>query len=105
MTVLKMTAQQWMVTLMVLVLVAVGGSLVGQWQQQRSFEAGQRSEQAAQRRAGELVEKELCEDVGRMARIPPPAGPAATNPSRAYEQAENRTWSGLVRVLHCKQAP
>jgi hypothetical protein len=62
----------------------------------------QQAQQAAQRRAGDLIEQKLCADVGTMSSIRPPAGPAASNPSRAYEQAEHRAWSGLFRDLDCK---
>jgi hypothetical protein len=58
--------------------------------------------QAAQRRAGEVIEQKICTDVGSMARIPAPSGDPATNPSRAYEQAEQRTWRGLFRGLDCR---
>lgn len=44
----------------------------------------------------------LCADVGTMAKIPPPAGDPKTNPSRAYEQAENRTWQGLFTSIRCR---
>ena len=69
-------------------------------------EADQRAQtaeqQAVQRRAGALVEKALCADVGTMAAIRPPPGAAAANPSRAYEQAEHRAWSGLLGAIGCK---
>jgi hypothetical protein len=58
-----------------------------------------------QRRAAELTEKSLCADVGTMAAIPAPAGAAAANPSRAYEQAEHRAWAGLVIAIGCKGKP
>jgi hypothetical protein len=63
------------------------------------------STQAGQRRAGLLTEQKICTDVGSMAQIPAPAGNPATNPSRAYEQAEQRTWRGLFRGLDCSQIP
>lgn len=70
--------------------------------QQAAARAQQAAQQAVQRRAGELVERALCTDLGTMARIPPPAGNPAQNPSRSYEQAEARAWRGLVRVLDCR---
>jgi hypothetical protein len=58
--------------------------------------------QAAQRHAGQVIERKLCADIATMARIKPPAGPASSNPSRAYEQAEHRAWAGLVSDLGCE---
>jgi hypothetical protein len=58
--------------------------------------------QAAQRRAGELIEEKICTDVGTMAQLAPPAGDPASNPSRAYEQAEHRAWQGLYAGLDCR---
>jgi hypothetical protein len=55
-----------------------------------------------QQQQARAIERALCADVGSMAAIQAPAGPAATNPSRAFEQAEHRAWSGLVRDLGCK---
>lgn len=61
--------------------------------------------QAAQARAGLLVERKLCADVVTMAAIEPPAGNAAVNPSRGYEQAEHQAWAGLVLAIGCKEGP
>lgn len=61
----------------------------------------QAQQQAAQQRAGEAELRALCTDLGTMARIPPPGGDPTQNPSRAYEQAENRAWQGLFTGLHC----
>lgn len=61
--------------------------------------------QAAQRRAGQVVERKLCADLSTMAAIKPPVGKASTNPSRAYEQAEHRAWQGLVVAIGCKETP
>jgi hypothetical protein len=63
------------------------------------------AQQVAQRKAGQLIEKSLCADLGTMAAIRPPAGNPAANPSRAYEQDEARAWAGLVRDLGCKETP
>lgn len=71
--------------------------------QQQTYEAGQRREQVEQRQVGLLVEKAICTDLGTMAAIPAPPGAAASNPSRAYEQAEHRAWTGLDAGLGCKQ--
>jgi hypothetical protein len=60
-----------------------------------------RAQQAASQKAGLLIEKAICLDMGTMASIPAPTGSAATNPSRAYEQAEHRAWQGLFDGLRC----
>jgi DNA-binding protein H-NS len=76
-----------------------------QAEQQAAARRQQATEQAVQRKAGLLIEEKICEDVGSMERIPPPRGAAAANPSRAYEQAEHRTWRGLFLGLDCNQLP
>jgi hypothetical protein len=73
-----------------------------QARQQRSQE---RSQELAQRKAGLLIERAICTDLGTMARIPPPKGAASANPSRAYEQAEHTAWSGLYTGLACGKIP
>jgi hypothetical protein len=62
-----------------------------------------REEQSAAQKAGLLIEKAICTDMGTMARIPPPEGSAAANPSRAYEQDEHRAWEGLFDGLGCRK--
>ena len=66
------------------------------------FAQQQAAQQAAQRRAGAALARAICTDLGTMAAIAPPAGSAAANPSRAYEQAEHRAWSGLYAGLGCR---
>jgi hypothetical protein len=90
------------VALLVLVLIMGAGSLLASGLQNQSFQAGQRHEEAVQRRQGQMIEHKICQDVTTMAAILPPAGPPAVNPSRAYEQAEHRAWSGLVLAIGCK---
>ena len=60
---------------------------------------------AARARQGAIVEAKLCHDIGTMAALQPPSGPAEVNPSRAYEQAEHRAWLGLLADLNCKGTP
>lgn len=57
--------------------------------------------QSAQRNAGSVVERKLCQDIGTMAALQPPGGPAYANPSRAYEQAEHQAWTGLFQAIGC----
>jgi hypothetical protein len=69
--------------------------------QQRQEQRQEQAQQQAQRKAGLLIKQAICTDVGTMAQIPAPAGAAAANPSRAYEQAEHRAWAGLYAGLRC----
>lgn len=57
----------------------------------------------AQQVQGKQLERALCADLTTMARLIPPAGSPASNPARAYEQAEHRTWAGLARGLGCQE--
>jgi hypothetical protein len=88
--------------MLLLAIALSGANLYWTSHEVNASHAAQVRVQAIQRRQGEILERRICADVGTMARITPPAGPAATNPSRAYEQAENRAWSGLVVALGCK---
>ena len=101
----KLTSRTAVAILLALVLVVGIGNLWATRSEVQSSQAAQKREQAAQqaaqRRAGQLVEAAICTDLGTMARIPPPAGSAAQNPSRAYEQAESRAWRGLYGGLGC----
>jgi hypothetical protein len=93
----------WSLVILFVVAVAIGGTawFAAASAKNAATQAVHR-EQAAQRKAGALVEKALCADVATMAAIPPPAGNAAAYPSRAYEQAEHRAWLGLVAAIGCK---
>jgi hypothetical protein len=110
----KVTAKRVQGGLLVLVLLVGGGNLwathdqvaasaAQQKQNQDRQAALARQEQAAQRKAGLLIEAAICTDMGTMAKIPPPAGAASSNPSRAYEQDEHRAWAGLYSGLGCKR--
>jgi hypothetical protein len=100
--------------LLVLVLLVGGGNLWATHDQVAASAAQQKQnqdrqaalaqqEQAAQRKAGLLIEEAICTDMGTMAKIPPPAGNPAANPSRSYEDAEHRAWAGLYSGLGCKR--
>jgi hypothetical protein len=58
-------------------------------------------EQAAQRRAGQMVERKLCTTFGSLAALEPPPGNPHTNPSRGYLQAEHATLVQLGADLGC----
>lgn len=59
-------------------------------------------EQAAQQRAGVILGEKLCTTFGRLAALKPPPGDPATNPSRAYLQAQHDTLAQLGTDLGCK---
>ena len=60
---------------------------------------------AARARQGAIIEARLCHDIGTMAALQPPPGPADVNPSRAYEQAEHRAWLAEFTDIGCKGTP
>jgi Collagen triple helix repeat (20 copies) len=91
--------------LLVLVLIVGAGNLVASYDQVQSFKNQLRTQQVAEEITGAREIGALCSDVGTMAAIPAPAGNPAANPSRAYEQAEARAWSGLVGDLGCSKLP
>jgi hypothetical protein len=57
--------------------------------------------QAAQRQQSLIVERKICTTMGRLAALKPPAGNAAANPSRAYEQQLHATLDQLGPDLGC----
>ena len=100
-------ARQAVIFLFVLTLALAAANLIFTARYVNDTQAGFRHQQAAQqaiqRRAGQLIEQKLCQDVGTMSRIVPPEGSAAANPSRAYEQAEHQAWAGLYADIGCKE--
>jgi hypothetical protein len=69
---------------------------------QAAIQAAQHSEQVSQQRAGTVIERKLCTTLGRLAALVPPPGPAATNPSRRYEQSLHGTLAELGTDIGCK---
>lgn len=61
------------------------------------------AEQAAQRAQGAVLEKQLCSTLNRLAALKPPAGNAARNPARGYDQQLHAVLSGLSPDLGCKK--
>lgn len=99
-------ARRAVIYLFVLTLLLSGANLLWTSHAVNANQASQAREQsqqqAAARKAAQVVERKLCSDLATMAAIQPPAGSAAANPSRAYEQAEHRAWTGLTDVAGCK---
>lgn len=89
------------IALFLIAFLIAGSSLLLTSVEIRRYNAKLAAEQAAQEKAGEQEIRALCTDLGTMARIPPPPGPAAANPSRAYEQSEHRAWQGLYSSIRC----
>lgn len=84
-----------------LVLLMGAANLWASWQfNKNAQEANAKTQQKQEELANRELQR-LCHDVGTMAAIPPPAGSAAANPSRAYEQAEHRAWMGLQNDIGC----
>jgi len=98
---LKVTPMRAIVALLVLTLITGGGNLWASWDQVHAYKAGQQREQQAAQRAGALIEQRLCTTLGRLAADKPPAGSAARNPSRAYEQELHSTLAQLGPDLGC----
>lgn len=67
-----------------------------------AIQAAQHREQVSQQRADALLGQRLCMTFGRLAALKPPAGNPATNPSRAYLQAQHDTLAQLGTDLGCK---
>ena len=107
---MKITPMQGMAGLVALTLVVGGGNLWSSYDQARSQARSQaqavlaveQREQAAQQRAAIAQQRKLCTTFGVLAVIKPPPGPAATNPSRAYEQEEHAALDQLGLDLGCK---
>ena len=70
---------------------------------QAAIQAAQHREDAVQQQAGAVVERKLCTTLGKLAALVPPPGPAAKNPSRAYEQSLHGTLDELATDIGCKQ--
>ena len=87
--------------LLALVLVMGASNLLASYLIEQNGQGQQRQAEQAAQKAGNEIEVKLCTDVGTMSRLAPPAGNPASNPSRAYEQAEHRTWRGLYDSLEC----
>lgn len=67
--------------------------------------AAQQREQAAQQRAGVIIEQKLCTTLGKLAVLKPPPGNPSANPSRAFDQAMHATLAQLGPDLGCSRKP
>lgn len=80
--------------ILVLILLVGAGNLYATYDYVKQFKQDQQN-------AARSQIMHLCKDLGTMASIPPPAGPVASNPSRAYEQSEHTAWKGLYTSIKC----
>jgi hypothetical protein len=69
---------------------------------QAAIQAAQHREQVMQQQAGAVLGRKLCATLGALAALKPPAGSAAANPSRAYEQELHATLAQLGPDIGCK---
>lgn len=106
---LKVTPMQAMGGLVALTLVVGGGNLWSGYDQARSQAravlAVEQRVQAGQRAAAVILGEKLCATFGKLAALKPPPGPAAQNPSRAYEQSLHITLDQLGADLGCRNQP
>lgn len=58
--------------------------------------------QDSSRQQGLAIEHRICLTLARLAALRPPAGDPATNPSRAYDQAQHATLDQLGPDLGCR---
>jgi hypothetical protein len=91
---MKITPARAVGVLLALTLVVGGGNLWASWDEVHAS-------QAAQQRAGQVVEEKLCSTLGKLAVLKPPAGSPQANPSRAYEQELHATLAELGPDIGC----
>lgn len=87
-------ARRGAILLLILVLVMGGGALISSWLEYHHFATTQEEQ-------GRMVEVKLCATLDKLAALKPPAGPAGTNPSRAYEQELSMTLAQLKPDIGC----
>lgn len=93
------------VVILVLVLVMGAAALISSYWENQHYEkqlsaqiASQQSSQDANRK---LILDKLCSTLTGLAEIKAPAGDPATNPSRAFEQAQQKKLAELSSDLGC----
>jgi hypothetical protein len=97
---------RWSILALFVVAFGVGaGNLYWTAHEVNANAGAQRQQQAAQRAQGELLEQKLCATLGRLSALRPPAGNAAANPARAYDQQLHATLAQLGPDLGCKGKP
>ena len=103
---LSRSMRRGLVYLFALAVILSGGNLLWTAHETHASRAAIQSEyaseQAAQKREGQIVVRALCTTFTKLAALKPPAGNPATNPSRAYLQGQHDTLDELGVDLGCK---
>jgi uncharacterized protein HemX len=98
----KLLAAALLLLAVILGATNLWSSYVENHQFEQQFTTAQAKAAAAQQKTAVTEIQALCKDLGTMAAIPAPAGPAQSNPSRGYEQAEHLAWQGLYTSIRCR---
>ena len=98
----KFTRKGGASALVALTLIVGAGNLLASWDEVHAYKASQSREEVAQQRAAVAVEDKLCDTFGKLAALQPPPGPAAVNPSRAFEQELHSKLVELGTDLGCR---
>jgi type VI protein secretion system component VasK len=100
----------------ILVLAMSGGALVSSYLENRYYEAQlatqnrayekqlsqqNAAQQAAQKKQGAMIERRLCSTLVGLSQLKAPSGNPEDNPSRAYEQAQQKKLSELSSDIGC----
>ena len=99
---LSISVRRSLVYMGVVFLVLVAANFLWSARQQNAYEASLARDHVAHLKADELMVEKLCLTFGKLGALKPPAGPAAANPARAYEQEEHATLIQLGTDLGCK---
>ena len=101
-TVLTRRALRSVAVLVLLALLVGGASLLWTARQENAFQASQRAQITAQKQQGAVIERKLCQTLGRLTALKPPPGDPHTNPSRAFEQDLHATLAQLGPDIGCR---
>ena len=91
-----------LVWLFALSVILAGANLLWTAHEVHASQASQQQQNADRQRQGQVIERKLCTTLGRLTALKPPPGPAAANPSRAYEQELHATLAQLGPDIGCK---
>lgn len=88
--------RSWALAVFAALFIVLGaGNLGSSYLQYRHFTTTQQQQ-------GQAVEAKLCATFASLGAIPPPPGPAASNPSRAYDQALSAKLQELGTDIGCR---
>lgn len=85
----------------VLILIVCTANLIAYFGEFQAFRAQYNQIQAEQRQQGQQTEQRLCATLGQLAALKPPAGDAATNPGRGYDQQLHDVLAALGSDINC----